>query len=259
MIKAVVERILAGHKEMQDKPVTVEKTEDWEPVYPFIETPFNYRYVWEALWSLRQRKNEKEDAESVPDKMKELLRLRNYKLNSRWKWFPEYIKSHDETLSKITQLAKGYHKTTLDEVVYSVATGSIYIIVYPGFIYHLREKDYDYYRETNDDEYIMSIIREETGLFMGRVEGLREVMGPLETRWFPLRICADESRFKARARILIGQGQPRLGYYILLELSREDGRSYKAWRRFNNWSYVDRRLWTESLAFMNVVDDFLEE
>jgi hypothetical protein len=91
MIKAVVERIL-GWTVYQDVPaVKEEDKEDWEPVYPFIETPLNYRYVWEALWNLRQRKKEKEDAESVQDKIKELLRLRDYRLNPRWKWFPEDI------------------------------------------------------------------------------------------------------------------------------------------------------------------------
>jgi len=234
--------------------------EEWRPVYPFIRTPFNDYLIWEASWNLYFRKKEKEEPGAGIRFIKdENEKLWLYLRSTNWKWYPERIKRSYKTLYKIVQLVKDYHETDLEETVASRNTASLYIIVYPGFIYHFRGRDVDYYHHTSNDEYIVNIIKEEEPLNMGREDGLKEVLGPLETEWFPMQIGFYEWRFKARARILIGRGQPRLGYYIVLELIREDGRSHKAWRRFNEWSYVDRRVWTESDAFMSVIDDFFEK
>jgi hypothetical protein len=237
-----------------------EQEEEWNPVYPFIQTPFNYHYIWDALLNLYCWKREKEKPGAGARCIKyEDKKMMQYLRSTNWKWFPDRMKRYYKTLYKIVQLVKDYHKTDLEETVASLNTGSLYVIVYPGFIYHFRGKDLDYYHDTNDGEYIMNIIKEETSLIMGREDGLKEVLGPLETKWFPVQIGYYELKFKARARMLIGQYQPRLGYYIILELTREDGRNYKAWRRFNEWSYTYRKLWTESDAFISVIDDFFEK
>jgi hypothetical protein len=213
-------------------------------IYPFITAGVR-RLVDDILDVLREAQDVEEGHAHVFDLMESAQETGYFASQCGWEveWVlrPRSFSSADgDIVSRIARLVSDYEGARYVAVAYSKNTNSYYAFAYPSeHVYHFTRADIVYYHFSRDENYMLSILKEESALSQG--EGSFEA---IHEREFTLSLSDEEVEevvekeedrewavwLSVKLRYLIRQRPPVNCAYVVAEFSNPVA-EYKAWRR----------------------------
>jgi hypothetical protein len=189
--------------------------------YPFVQTDDVYdavRYIFDLL-TVRERVEKGLEYDSVGERAEAEHRAAAI----GWKLLEE-----EGTMGEIKKIVEEYEGTPYVVPVYSENTDTYYFFVHPSKrIYHFTRADLAFYRFTQLEEYIKSILEDEAALMEGKWRE-RALMDIMETNFV---YKGAEWRGTLRLRYLWRKACN--GVYVLADFEDDEGghRACRAWRR----------------------------
>jgi hypothetical protein len=193
--------------------------EEMEILYPFV--PTSVYDVVESIFNLLMAR-EDVDRGIEYDSVAERAEADYLTVGIGWKLVGE-----EGTIGEIKKIVEEYEGTQYIVPVYSENTDTYYFFVHPTErVYHFTRADLTFYRFTQLEEYIKSIVEDEAALMEGkwRERGFMDIM---ETKKFVYKGVEWEGT--VRLRYLWRSACN--GVYVLADFEDDKDGRYRAWRR----------------------------